>query len=158
MTTLVVTASKHGSTAEIGERIATTLSARGVAAHAKDVSAAGPWLYEADNVVVGMPVYRQKLHGAGTMFLDSNRTELSGKPLFLFAVGGGPVLDASMEARLKQHPHREVVYFRGAIDASKLSLVEKLQLKVAQAPTDADLRDWPAIEGWANSLLAYGVS
>lgn len=158
MTTMVVTASKHGSTAEIGERIASTLSARGVAAHAKDVSEAGRWLYETDNVVLGIPVYRQKLWGPGTLFLDAHRTELSGKPLFLFAVGGGPQLSPDLEARLRQYPHREVAYLRGAIDEEKLSFFEKLQLKVAKAPTDADLRDWPAIEDWANGMLAYGVS
>lgn len=158
MTTLVAVSSKHGSTEAIGERIVTTLSARGVNAHLKDVSEAGPWLYEADNVIVGMPVYRQALHGPGRLFLDSNRTELRGKPLFLFAVGGAPVLDPPLEAALKQYPHREAVYFRGAIDAEKTSFFEKLQLRFAKAPTNADFRDWPAIEDWAGSLLAYGVS
>ncbi|GAB3186711.1 flavodoxin domain-containing protein [Nesterenkonia suensis] len=158
MTTLVVTASKHGSTAEIGERIATTLSARGVSTHVKDVSEAGPWLYEADHVVVGLPVYRQALYGPGKLFLDSNRTELSGKPLFLYAVGGGPRLEEPLYATLRQYPHREIAYFRGAVDAEKISFFEKLQLTVAKAPKDADFRDWPAIEDWASSLLAYGIS
>lgn len=158
MTTMVVVASKHGSTAEIGERIASTLSARGVAAHVKDVSEAEAWLHDADNVIVGMPVYRQKLYGPGLLFLDSNRTELRGKPLFLFAVGGGPALAPEMEARLKQYPHREVVYFRGAVKKDSISFIEKLMLKVAKQPSDADWRDWPAVEDWANSLLAYGIN
>lgn len=158
MTTLVVVASKHGSTAQIGDRIAATLRDRSVAAHVKDVSEAGPWLYEADNVVVGMPIYRQALYGPGKLFLDSNRTELTGKPLFLFAVGGAPVLEPRLEAALTQYPHREAVYFRGAVDAEKINFLEKLQLRFAKAPTDADFRDWPAIEDWASSLLAYGVS
>ncbi|GAA1807542.1 flavodoxin domain-containing protein [Nesterenkonia flava] len=158
MTTMVVVASKHGSTAEIGERIAATLSARGVSAHVKDVGEAGKWLYETDNVVVGIPVYRQKLLGEGTLFLEAHRTELTGKPLFLFAVGGGESLAPELTARLKQFPHREIAYFRGAIDSEKLSFFEKLQLKVAKAPTDTDLRDWPAIEDWAHGLLAYGIN
>lgn len=158
MTTMVVVASKHGSTVEIGERIASVLSARGVKAHVKDVGEAGPWLYETDNVVVGIPVYRQKLMGEGALFLEANRTELSGKPMFLFAVGGGPTLDPKLVDQLKQFPHREVTYFQGAMDESKMSFWEKLQLRVAKAPSDADFRDWPAIEDWANGLLAYGVS
>lgn len=157
MTTMVVVASKHGSTADIGERIATTLRARGVAVHVKDISDAGKWLYETDNVIFGLPVYRQKLWGPGTLFLDSHRTELGGKPLFLFAVGGGPTLDQDMTARLKRYPHRDVVYFRGAVDSEKLSGFEKLQLKFAKSPQDADWRDWPAIEDWAGSLLSYGL-
>ncbi|TLP78941.1 flavodoxin domain-containing protein [Nesterenkonia sphaerica] len=158
MTTMVVVASKHGSTAEIGERIASVLAARGVKAHVKDVGEADKWLYETDNVVVGMPVYRQKLLEEGTLFLEANRTELLGKPLFLFAVGGGPSLDPKLVAQLERLPHREITYFRGAMDESQLSFFEKLQLRVAQAPRDADLRDWPAIEDWAEGLLAYGVS
>ncbi|WP_300344530.1 flavodoxin domain-containing protein [Nesterenkonia sp.] len=158
MTTMVVVASKHGSTAEIGERIASTLHARGVKAYVKDVGEAGRWLYETDNVIVGMPVYRQKLLGEGTLFLEANRTELAGKPLFLFAVGGAEKLEKKLLDELARFPHREVAYFRGAVDQEKLSFFEKLQLTVAQAPKDADFRDWPAIEDWAHSLLSYGVS
>lgn len=158
MTTMVVVASKHGSTVEIGERMVATLSARGVKAHLKDVSEAGAWLYGAANVVMGIPVYRQKLYGPGTLFLDSHRTELAGKPMFLFAVGGGPRLNQDLVDTLKSYPHREVAYFRGAIDEQKLSVWEKLQLTVARAPKDADYRDWPAVEEWARELIAYGVS
>lgn len=158
MTTMVVVASKHGSTAEIGEHIASTLQNRGVATHVKDVSEAGAWLYETDNVVLGIPVYRQKLWGPGMMFLEANRTELGGKPLFLFAVGGGPSLAPNLAEELRSYPHREVTYFRGSIDAEKLSFFEKLQLQVAKAPANADFRDWPGIEDWSQSLLAYGVS
>lgn len=155
---MVVVATKHGSTAEIGERIASTLNARGVKSHVKDVGEAGDWLYETDNVIVGIPVYRQKLLGEGTLFLEAHRTELSGKPLFLFAVGGGPALDQKLVDQLHRFPHREVTYFRGALDAEKLSFFEKLQLKVARQSNNADLRDWPAVEDWAHGLLAYGVS
>ena len=158
MTTMVVVASKHGSTAEIGEHIASTLKNKGVSAHVKEVSEAGKWLYETDNVILGLPIYREKLWGPATMFLDSHRTELGGKPLFLFASGGGPSLKPELAETLRSYPHREVSYFRGAIDAEKLSFFEKLQLKVAKAPENADFRDWPGIEDWAGSLIAYGVS
>ncbi len=158
MTTMVVVASKHGSTAEIGEHIAATLKSRGVSAHVKEVSEAGKWLYETDNVVLGIPVYRQKLRGPAMMFLDAHRTELGGKPLFLFASGGGPSLAPELAETLRSYPHREVAYFRGAIDAEKLSFFEKLQLKVAKAPENADYRDWPGIEDWSQSLIAYGLS
>lgn len=158
MTTMVVVASKHGSTAEIGEHIASTLQNRGVSAHVKDVSDASGWLYETDNVVLGIPVYQQKLWGPGRLFLEANQTELAGKPLFLFAVGGGPSLAPELTEQLRSYPHREVTYFRGAIDAEKLSFLEKLMLKVAKAPENADLRDWPGIEDWSRSLLAYGLS
>lgn len=158
MTTMVAVASKHGSTTEIGERIASTLTARGVKAHLKDIGEASQWLYEADNVVVGIPVYMQKLLSEGPLFLDSHRTELTGKPLFLFAVGGGPKLDQQVLEQLERFPHREIAYFRGAIDSEKLGFVEKLQLSVVRSPKDADYRDWPAIEDWAHGLLSYGVS
>lgn len=44
------------------------------------------------------------------------------------------------------------------MDEAKMSFFEKLQLRVVKAPSDADFRDWPAIEDWANGLLAYGVN
>ena len=158
MTTMVVVASKHGSTAEIGERIASTLSARGVKAHVKDVNEAGKWLYEADNVVMGMPIYKHQLLEQGTLFVESHRTELAGKPLFFFAVGAWPKLDQQILERIQRFPHREIAYFRGALDAEKLGFLEKLQLKLIKSPQDADFRDWPAIEDWAHGLLSYGVS
>lgn len=158
MTTMVVVASKHGSTTEIGERIASTLSARGVKAHVKDVDEAGKWLYEADNVVVGIPVYMHKLLEDGTLFVESNRTELAGKPLFFFAVGAAPKLEQQSLERIQRFPHREITYFRGAVDPAKLGFFEKLQLKRTKSPQDADLRDWPAIEDWAHGLLSYGVT
>ncbi|WP_051500963.1 flavodoxin domain-containing protein [Nesterenkonia sp. AN1] len=107
MTTMVVVASKHGSTAEIGEHIAATLKNRGVSAHVKDVSEAGQWLFETDNVVMGLPVYRDKLWGPAKMFLDAHRTELGGKPLFLFASGGGPSLKPELAETLRSYPYRE---------------------------------------------------
>lgn len=158
MTTMVVVASKHGSTAEIGERIASTLNSRGVRAHVKSVDEAEAWLYETDNVVVGMPVYQQKLSSAGTLFLQSNRSELLGKPMFLFAVGGGPRLSPELTKQLKSFPHREVAYFRGAITKDRLGFLEKLQLRLMHIPMDVDYRDWVAVEDWARGLVAYGVN
>ncbi|WP_261624008.1 flavodoxin domain-containing protein [Nesterenkonia marinintestina] len=158
MTTMVVVASTHGSTTEIGERIAATLSSRGVRAHTKDVSEAGRWLHDASNVVIGMPVYKQKLLADGPMFLESHRTELQGKPLFAFAVGGAPRLDGELASQLRRYGPREIAYFRGAIDSEKLGFVEKLMLRISKSPLDADWRDWPAVEDWARELVSYGVS
>ncbi|WP_258934758.1 flavodoxin domain-containing protein [Nesterenkonia pannonica] len=78
----------------------------------------------------------------GPLFLDAHRTELQGKPLFIFAVGGGPRLAPELTAELRRFPTREVTYFRGAITEETLSFFEKLQLKVAKQPSDADYRDW----------------
>ncbi len=83
---LLAYASKHGSTREIAERIANTLSEKGVgctavpAERAQDVAA-----YDA--VVAGSAVYIGKMRKEMRRFLAKNEQTLKAKPLWLFASG-----------------------------------------------------------------------
>lgn len=152
MTTLVVAATTHGSTLEIGERIADTLESMGVDALVRGVSEASQDLDSADRVVIGIPVYKQKLLHEGVAFLKSHAADLRDKEIIAFVTGGSPKLDDKLASVLREHGAHEVTYFRGAVDSTKLSTPEKLLLRLVKSPIDADWRDWEAIENWARDL------
>lgn len=147
MSTLILSASKHGSTAEIAARIGETLSAQGVEVEVRSLDAAP--LSQAHRVVIGIPVYTQKLLASGTEFLARQREELASREVFIFVSGGSPHLDTKMQAQLEQYTSHDVQYFRGCVDSTKLNLAEKGILKVVKSPLDADWRDWDAIDQWA---------
>ena len=80
MTALIVTASRHGSTREIAERVAEVLRTTAQTdTVVEDVAGAAAWLDTADAVVVAAPVYGGKLEKSAKAFLDSRRAELSQK-------------------------------------------------------------------------------
>ena len=49
-------------------------------------------------------------------------------------------------------PNAEV-FFAGRMEQSRLSFTERLLFKVMKGH-DADLRDWPAIHAWGQSVFA----
>lgn len=152
MSTLILSASKHGSTTDIAARIAETLSTQGVQVTVGALDDAN--LVSADCVVIGLPVYTQKLLASGVDFLTEHQDELDSREVFIFVSGGSPHLDAKLRAQLQQYTAHQVQYFRGAVDSSKLNLAEKAVLKVVKSPLDADWRDWDAIDQWAVSIAA----
>ncbi len=158
MTTLVVASSQHGSTREIAERIAEVLRKhKGVGVEVKDPKHAQKWVQGASAVLVALPIYRASLDAEGKRFLDANRAELTGKPLFLLASGGGPELDPKLRLVLESYHPKEIGYFRGALHEENLGFLEKLQIRLAKGQY-GDFRDWPAIEAWGKSLAQRGAS
>lgn len=157
MTTLVVASSKHGSTREIGERIAEVLHAnKGVTTVVEDPQGGPKWLATVDAVVVALPVYGGSLEKAGKSFLDTHRAELANKPLFILASGAGPEFDPRLHTTLEAYGPKEVGYFRGALFEARLGRIEKLMIKLAKGQY-GDFRDWPAIEAWGKSLATRGA-
>jgi len=158
MTTLVVASSKHGSTREIGERIADVLRAnKGVTTVVEDTEDAPGWLATVGAVVVALPVYGGRLDKAGKAFLDTRRAELADKSLFILASGAGLELDPRLRATLEAYAPKELGYFRGALVEERLSWAEKLTIRLAKGQY-GDFRDWPAIEAWGKSLATRGAS
>lgn len=158
MTTLVVASSKHGSTREIGERIAAVLHAnKGVTTVVEDPQGAPQWLASVNAVVVALPIYAGSLEKAGKAFLDTHRAELANKPLFILASGAGPEFDDGLRTTLEAYGPKEVGYFRGALYEEKLSWFEKLMIKLAKGQY-GDFRDWQGIEAWGKSLATRGAS
>jgi menaquinone-dependent protoporphyrinogen oxidase len=170
MRVLVAYASRHGSSAEIAERIAGRLTADGAPAEARpaaDVRDADQY----DAFVIGSAAYMFHWLKDATTFVKRHRELLAAHPLWLFSSGplGTETVDAEgndplqssrpkefEELAEKLHPRDERVFF-GAWDpeAPPVGMAERM-MKLVPAGTSplpsGDFRDWAAIEDWAAQI------
>ena len=158
---LVAYATKYGATAEIAERIGQALRQAGLRADvlpAARVADLTP--YQA--VVLGSAVYAGQWRKEAVKFLAANEKALAARPVWLFSSGptgeGDPVqLTKGWRFPEAQKPlaerirPRDIALFHGAVDMSKLNLLERLLLKAMKAPV-GDFRDWNAITSWATAI------
>lgn len=152
MSTLVVYASKHGSTKQIAEQVTRQLRLAGINdVKCLDTKAAQKHLAEASSVVLGAPVYAQKWYTEAAVFAEANRQELSDKKLFVFTSGGSEELEPAIAAGVADYNPVEHVYFRGKLSKSSLNLLEKIMIFLAKAHY-GDARDWAKINAWADQL------
>jgi len=158
---LIAYASKYGSTAQIAENIALRLKKAGLTPVVKDVkeinSLAG---YSA--VIAGSAVYAGSWLKEGADFLGKYRQDLKARPTWFFSAGptgkGDPVEqmkgwrfpDSLMPLADKIQP-RDIAYFHGVLDMSKLRLAEKLIVYALKTPA-GDFRDWEMINRWADQV------
>jgi menaquinone-dependent protoporphyrinogen oxidase len=153
---LVFTASKHGSTDEIGQAIADELTARGVDAAAMPVADA-PTIDGCDAVILGSAVYAGRWMPAATAFVERNRAALRERPVWLFS--SGPVGDPPKPDELPVDVTEMVdacgaaghAVFAGRIDRKRLGFGEKAIVTALRAP-EGDFRDWDAIRRWAADI------
>jgi len=153
---LVSAGSKHGSTAEIAERIGAVLRDRGNdvdIADPDDVSDLGRY----DAVVLGSAVYAGHWVESAKQ-LAERVAELSPMiPTWLFSSGpiGDPpkpeedpvdIADLLQAAGVREHR-----VFSGKIDKSKLNFAERAILVAVRAP-EGDFRDWDEIDEWATDI------
>jgi len=170
MKVLVTYASRHGATAGIAERIATTLEGAGFAVDQLPVTAVKA-LDGYDAFVVGSATYMFHWLAEATSFVHRNRSALAAKPVWLFSSGplGTDALDSkgrdqkvvtipreidSLVADVHPRDHR--VFFGAYHPEQKpKGLAERFMslMPAAKAalPT-GDFRDWPDIEAWAASI------
>jgi menaquinone-dependent protoporphyrinogen oxidase len=161
MTVLVSAATKHGATGEIAKRIGADLAGRGIEVEVKrpqdvtDISS-----YEA--VVLGSAVYFGNWMKEARTFLDTHADELAARPTWLFAsgsvTGDPPVADdpnalrPSLAETLVSVTHaREHKLFAGKLDTSRLSLPERLPVRMARG-REGDWRDWEDVDEWARAI------
>lgn len=158
---LIAYASKYGSTAEVAERIGTTLKEAGVQVDVRpvrDVKDLSP--YHA--VVVGGGVYAGKWHAGATGFVRQHCAKLKSMPVAYFAVAGS-LADDTLENRNKVAaalaPARELVVpvsvglFAGVIDPGKYPFFVRLMFKLVKSKA-GDFRNWDQIRTWAKELAA----
>jgi menaquinone-dependent protoporphyrinogen oxidase len=157
MTVLVAYATKHGSTREIAEAVATALADRGIPTDALAVDTiADVRPYEA--VVLGSAVYMGRWLKEATEFARRHRELLTERPLWLFSSGplGTDVVDAEEQPKelaelremLGPRDHR---LFYGALARDSLGFGERMVVKAVKAP-EGDFRDWDEIRGWAATI------
>jgi menaquinone-dependent protoporphyrinogen oxidase len=154
---LVSTASRHGSTGEIGDRIAETLRASipGVTVDvvpAVDVGDTSP--YHA--LVIGSAVYMGRWLEDARKLAD-RIAALAPRPVWLFSsgpIGDPPKPDeepaevADMVKTTNAHGHR---LFAGRLDRHRLGFGEKAVVMALRVP-DGDFRDWDAIHAWSAQI------
>jgi menaquinone-dependent protoporphyrinogen oxidase len=158
---LVAYATKYGATAEIAEKIGEVLRREGLptevlpAERASDVGS-----YRA--VVLGSAVYIGRWRKEAATFLKANVEVLAGRPVWLFSSGpteeGDPAeamegwrFPQALQPFADRIQPRDMAIFQGAIDADKLSWVERWMIKMVKAPL-GDFRDWEAISAWAAAI------
>jgi menaquinone-dependent protoporphyrinogen oxidase len=155
---LVAYASKHGSTAEIAERIASTMRASGCDAHAVDADEVKD-LSEYRAVVLGSALYVKRLQGSARHFAHRHRDALRDLPVWLFTSGpvdltgeddkvDEPRSAVTMAARLGARGH---VMFGGRLPVDPHNFVERAMVE-STPPGRRDSRDWDAVEAWARSI------
>lgn len=156
---LVAYATKYGSTREVAEAIAARLRERGIKI---DVRAAGDVdsVDGYDAVVFGGALYYFRLRREGRRFLSRHRKALSGMPVAVF--GMGPIGDTEEQyVDARRHLDKSlnknesiapvaVTVFGGAFDPSGLRFPDANPAMKKLPPSD--IRDWEAIEAWADSL------
>jgi menaquinone-dependent protoporphyrinogen oxidase len=163
MKTYVVTATKHGSTRDIGVAIAERLRERGHDAIAIDADDAGQ-LDEVSAIVLGSPIYMGRWLKSARKLLDSLDSEPPGRPIFTFTVGplGDPPepVDAEPEEDVERFCAERAIsdrMFSGKLDRSKVGRLEHLAVNAVKAP-DGDYRDWAAIAAWADEISDHLVA
>jgi menaquinone-dependent protoporphyrinogen oxidase len=150
---LVTTASKHGSTHEIGDAIAASLESTGIEAYAQradDVTS----LDGVDAVILGSGVYAGRWLEPAKAFVSRFERELQTRPIWLFSSGplgdppvpaGDPVDVADLVAASGARGHR---VFAGRLNKDNLGFGERTIVKMVHAPF-GDFRDWADIRSWA---------
>jgi menaquinone-dependent protoporphyrinogen oxidase len=154
MHVLVTYASKHGSTKEVAERVASGLNQRGVPADIRPMNQVDR-LDRYDGVVIGSAVYIGRWIKEATEFVDRVRPALAGRRVWLFSsgpLGDKPGVDpphiAELKTSLNAVEHR---LFAGALRKEGLSLVERAVVKGVKAPY-GDFRNWSEIDSWVASI------
>ncbi|MGZ5502443.1 MAG: flavodoxin domain-containing protein [Halobacteriota archaeon] len=168
MKTVVVYASKYGSTKGIAQFIAEKLRQQGTQADAQEVSHVHN-LEDYDAFVIGSAVYMTHWLKEATEFVMRNRAVLASHPVELFSSGplGTETTDAQGrdvlvtaepkeigEFKVAINPRDHQVFF-GGLDASKLTFGHRMVRKMPAARTlfpEGDFRNWNDIGAWAISI------
>jgi menaquinone-dependent protoporphyrinogen oxidase len=158
---LVTYGSKYGATAEIAERVGQVLQQAGLSVDVLPADRAGdPASYQA--VVLGSALYIGRWRKEAVKFLKANEAALSQRPVWLFSsgpTGEGTVEELTegwrfppgLQAVVDRIKPRDQAVFHGAMDADKLSAIERWAIKNIKAPM-GDFRDWEAITSWATTI------
>jgi menaquinone-dependent protoporphyrinogen oxidase len=158
---LVAYASKAGSTAEIAVRVGELLSKRGALVDVKRASEVAD-LSPYGAVVLGSAVRMGQVLPEALTFVRKHSAVLAQKPFDVF-VACLTMKEETDEARSKASGYLEPVralakpahegLFAGAVLPARLNLLDRLMVRMIQAPT-GDFRKWDRIEAWSADVAA----
>jgi len=154
MNVLVAYATKRGSTREVADAVAATLSEHGLVVElqpASMVKSLAPY----DGVVLGGALYTGRWHGDARAFLRQHRLALAKRIVAVFGMGPRTLdehevagsraqLDKALAAVPEVTPV-SVAVFGGVVDPAQL------RFPFNRMPA-SDVRDWDAIESWATEI------
>lgn len=153
MRILVVVASRHGATWEIGEVVRDALSSRGHLVDQlapEDVDSLDGY----DGVVLGSAVYLAHWMTSAREFADRFTEQLQRVPVWLFSSGlatqpaasaNSPHELMALRDQIGARGHRS---FRGRLDRAVLTFAERAAIAGARA-REGDHRDMGAVRAWA---------
>ena len=161
---LVTYATRYGSTQEVAEKIAATLSESGLAVDVQPTRQIKT-LQGYRAVVLGAPLYIGSWLKDAHRFLKRHQAALEKLPVAIFSLGPThgenaiATVQPQMDKELAKYPWLKPVsteLFGGQYDPDKLRFPDTLLGKVPasplyQAPAN-DLRDWDAICAWVNDV------
>ena len=157
MRALITTASKHGSTAEIGGAIGEVLLEYGIETDALGPEAVSS-LHGYDLVVLGSAVYAGHWMKSMRELVERHADELAARPIWLFSsgpVGDPPKPDedpVDVAEVMKTTGARGHAVFAGKIDRSRLGFGERAIVSALKVP-EGDFRDWDEVRRWANGIV-----
>lgn len=155
---LLAYASRFGSTQEVAETIASTLSEAGLDVDLQPMQEVKS-LDRYDAVVLGAAIYNAKWNSEAHQFMMQHQSALTQLPVAIFTLGPLSASDAAkrnsrhqLDNELAKYPWLKPVaveIFAGKYDPSKpgLNFFERF------LPAH-DYRSWDAIRAWANELSA----
>jgi menaquinone-dependent protoporphyrinogen oxidase len=156
MKILVTVASRHGSTAMIGDCIREELEGLGHRTHVVPAELVDD-VSSYDAVVLGSAVYAGRWLGAARKVAARFEADLRRRPVWLFSSGpvGDPAKPSQPPAealeltqRLNARDHQ---VFEGRLDRGQLGIGERLVVRAFRAPS-GDYRPWPAVAAWARMI------
>lgn len=159
MHVLVSTASKHGSTAEIGKAVAAELERLGFTVTSSDPEDVDD-ISGYDAFVFGSAVYAGRWQKSARTLVEAVASDLGGRPVWLFSSGPigdppapevDPVDVAELTPQTGAIDHR---LFAGRLLQSSLSFGERAIVAALRAEY-GDFRDWDAIRGWAAEIASW---
>ena len=170
-TILVSYASYFGSTGEVAQAIAKTLTMRGYKVTIKPLGAVEDVsLY--DGVIIGSAIQYDKWMPEATDFVSANQVKLSKMKVgFFFTCLTLAVKSEKAQLQAKRYANvihdklpqvdaNDIGRFAGVLDFKKLSFFPRQLAKIMFAyfgVDEGDHRDWKAIDNWANGLKLTNI-
>lgn len=153
MKVLVITASKHGATADIGRAIADVITSEGLEAVVSEPDRKAS-LEGYDALVLGSAVYAGRWMKTMKELVDRQGAEMAKRPVWLFS--SGPIGDppkpeedpVDVAQIMEATGARSHFVFAGKLDRKVLTFGERAIVTAFKAP-DGDFRDWDEIREWA---------
>lgn len=156
MKALIITASKHGSTAEIGGVIGEVLLEHGVETDVLGPEAVSS-LHRYDVAILGSAVYAGHWMKSMRELAERFAEELAARPVWLFSsgpIGDPPKPDedpVDVAAVMETTGARGHAVFAGKIERSRLGFGERAIVSALKVP-EGDFRAWVDIRRWATGI------